>query len=654
MAIAPMKKVMIVAHRSQAADVLSSLQSAGIIQVLDAELAKVSKAYPELHTEIKRPRDLEDRLYRLDKAISFLKQYAVGKPLGTAFAPLVKIDAKFYNETILSEESQELLDEAENAQNQIETLGGQLESIAAEITKLTPWKELTTPVEQIHSLSSSVCFSGFLPVQQVENVKAALGQFPAAIQLLSQGTAVQPCLVAVLHEKASEVQKLLRSSEFEPVSLEGYKGIVSDILDEKNRETIRIQEQLSRWKKKSQQLANDRLTLHVLYDHTYNLLTCRNTQATAPATEKAIFFEGWVKEKDYPLLQKLVSQFDAADLETVAPGEGEEPPVEIENPAMVRPFETVTRLYGMPLPTSVDPTVFLAPFFAISFGLCMADVGYGLVMLGLLLWAIKKMQGGKAALWLLVICSITTIMAGLITGSWFSDSITTYLGTDSVFEKMRVKMMLFDPMTQPMTFFGLSLAIGYIQILFGLFIAFFANLFKKDISAAIYDQLTWIVLLNCLMGMGLSAGGILPASLSKIFGYTALAPAAIILLFSGRGVPWAGRIGLGVYQLFSTVFYGGDLLSYARLMALGMVGSGFGLAINILVKLAADIPYVGWLLGIVVFVGGHLLNVALSILGAFVHTMRLQFVEFFPKFFTGGGVEFQPLRNDYRYVAVKK
>jgi V/A-type H+-transporting ATPase subunit I len=110
---------------------------------------------------------------------------------------------------------------------------------------------------------------------------------------------------------------------------------------------------------------------------------------------------------------------------------------------------------------------------------------------------------------------------------------------------------------------------------------------------------------------------------------------------------------LGVYQLFSTVFYMGDVLSYARLMALGMVGSGFGMAINVLVKLVVDIPYVGWLLGAVVFIGGHLFNVALSILGAFVHTMRLQFVEFFPKFFTGGGRDFIPLRKDYKHILVK-
>ncbi len=216
-------------------------------------------------------------------------------------------------------------------------------------------------------------------------------------------------------------------------------------------------------------------------------------------------------------------------------------------------------------------------------------------------------------------------------------------------------VMWFDPMTQPMTFFILSLGLGYFQIQFGLFIAFFHNLLtRKDVkAAAIYDQLTWIVMLNSLLGLGLSKGGLLPSALAGICGILAIVAGIVILLFSGRDLPWAGRIGMGVFNLFSTVFYGGDILSYVRLMALGMVGSGFGMAINVLVKLVMDVPYVGWLLGALVFVGGHLFNIALSVLGAFVHSLRLQFVEFFPKFFQGGGRLFTPLRNDYRYISIE-
>ena len=116
----------------------------------------------------------------------------------------------------------------------------------------------------------------------------------------------------------------------------------------------------------------------------------------------------------------------------------------------------------------------------------------------------------------------------------------------------------------------------------------------------------------------------------------------------------AGRIGGVVFALFGAVFYFGDILSYVRLMALGMVTAGLGMAVNILVKLLIDIPYVGWLLAAVMFVVGHLFNLAMSTLSSFVHSLRLQFVEFFPKFLAGGGHDFRPMQKEYRHVAIKQ
>ncbi|MCK4959608.1 MAG: V-type ATP synthase subunit I, partial [Planctomycetes bacterium] len=165
---------------------------------------------------------------------------------------------------------------------------------------------------------------------------------------------------------------------------------------------------------------------------------------------------------------------------------------------------------------------------------------------------------------------------------------------------------------------------------------------------------TWLVWLNSLAVFGLAKAGVLPAFLGPIFGVIAAVPAVGILLFSEREGGWGARIGMGFYNVFSTVFYVGDVLSYIRLMALGMVTGGFGMAINQITIQAKEWPYIGWLLALLIFAGGHLFNIANSALGSFVHSMRLQFVEFFTKFIVGGGKQFEPLEKKYRHIKVEE
>ena len=396
------------------------------------------------------------------------------------------------------------------------------------------------------------------------------------------------------------------------------------------------------------ELAEQRLSLQILHDHYKNLVDRVYARDTAPASEHTMFFEGWVKANDYPALERIVGGFEASTVAIAEPGEDEEPPVEIDNAPAVRPFETITRLYGIPANTDVDPTVFLAPFFAVFFGLCLTDAGYGLVLCALLAWALKKMQGDKKALWMLMICSGLTVIAGALTGGWFADTIQTLLPQAAALNAVREKLMQFgfDPMTQPLVFIGIALALGYIQVLFGLGIAFVNYMKQKNYAAAIFEKLTWLILLNSLLLFALAKGGLLPGVLAPVFGIIALIQVALIFWFTERKSGLAGRIGGGAFAVFSTVFYLGDMLSYVRIMALGMVtpvwdGGQYSH------ETADGGSYIGFILGLLMFVVGHTVNIALSLLSAFVHSLRLQFVEFFPKFFPRRR-EFTPLRNAYQ------
>jgi len=653
MAIAQMAKVIIVSHRTQASELLEALQRDGICQILNAEEAMVSKDWPELTAAAPKPKDIEQLLGRLANSIAFLKSYSVSqKGLAGVLAPRTVIAEQSYNETISDEKIPGIIDQCEQTDANIERLKAECENLYATLEMLEPWASLQTPVEEIGRLQQTTCLAGLLPVQQFEQTEEKLGELAAVIQQIGKADSQYACLVLSLNENLNETQKLLRSADFEPVNFESMTRTVTELISEHTEKLNQIQKQLHAQHEKAASLSKNLLKLQILHDHYTNLLNREQTKGTAPATEHTVLLEGWVKKNDFPRLEKIVSQFEASSLSKIEPAEDEEIPVEIENKNYVRPFEVITRLYGMPKHFNVDPTTFLAPFFALFFALCLTDAGYGLVIIALMVFFIKKMQGDKKLMWMLGICSAVTFVAGALTGGWFGDAIQQFL---PALKPLRQKMMWFDPLEDPMMFFKLALALGYFQILTGLVIACVHNLKQKNVIAALCDQLTWLVMLNSIVIFLASKGGIVSPETGKFFGFLAIIPAAVILLFSQREGPIVGRIGMGAYNLFSAIFYMGDVLSYLRLMALGMVTAGLAMAINVIAKIALDIPYgLGIILMIVVLIGGHGFNLAISGLSAFVHTLRLQYVEFFPKFLVGGGRQFQPLSKQYKHIYIKK
>lgn len=650
MAIAPMQKVMIVAHRSQVGELLQSLQQAGLVQILDAERAMVTKEWPELMVESKRHRGLEETIDRLGDALAYIKPYAE-KDQTSLFAPLVPVNASTYETVVAGQDTMSCLGEIEHVSSELEKLTAEAESQNSLLDKLTPWKDLTVPLEQLHSLSGSTVFAGQIGDQHFDTACGQLNELDVIIEEIGSINRMRACIIVCFNDIAGDVHKLLRSADFDAVAFEGLKGTAAENLSRVRRRLDEIQTEQETLQKQAVDLAQNKLNLQILFDHCQNLYERMNAHSIAPSTDHAIFLEGWTKKRNMPKLEKLVLEFDACDIAPVESAPDEEPPVDIENGPMSAPFESVTRLYGMPACSDVDPTVFLAPFFALFFGICLTDAAYGLIMIGFFWWLNKKIKGGSKFVMMLVFCSITTVIAGALTGGWFGDAIQQFVPALGGFRK---SVMWFDPMEEPMTFFYLSLGLGYLQIIAGVFLGFWHKFRRGDIQAALFDHLSWFIWLNSLTVFGLGKAGLLPSWLGTIAGFIAIVPALAIILFSEREGGWGARIGMGLYNVFSTVFYVGDVLSYIRLMALGMVTAGFGMAINQIVLTVMEGGVVGWIIGALIFIGGHLFNIANSALGSFVHSMRLQFVEFFTKFIQGGGKEFNPLRESHRYIEVNK
>jgi len=653
-----MKKIIIASYKDQAGELLEAIQHQGIMEVLDANRALVSKQWPQLQSITERPRQIEERLEKLEQAIVFLNEYTNKKGgLAAALAPRAVIDQSRFVNTVGSDQALHSLEHCLQLQKKMDGLKLEAENISAQIQHLLPWEKLTTPLQEIDSLQTTAVLAGFLSGKNLITAGKELREL-AVIEHIGRHNNSTACVIACFKENLQDVHKVLRGLEFEAVNFTGIKGVAAELIKENRQKVVDIKNQLTVAKNDAKKLSEQIIDLQILADYYRNILSRHTTQRTSPQSEQVVIFEGWVKKHDYAQLKKIVKHFDASSISEMPIKKDEDIPVEIDNNPLFRPFEVITRLYGMPHSTSVDPTVFLAPFFAIFLGLCISDVGYGLILAVAFWWLGRKMQAGKQVITLFLICSFTTILFGFITGSWFADTITALIPaqgkTYSILNGIREKFLLIDPMSQPINFILLTLAIGYFQMMFGFCIALTRNLMQKNFVAAICDQFVWLVFYNNFLVIGLTKCKVIPAGPMNLYIVIAIICAIMILLTAVREGAWGSRIGMGAFQLFSAVFFVGDTLSYVRLMALGMVGAGLGMAINVLVKMLMDVPYVGFFLAAILFVAGHTFNVALSLLGAFVHSMRLQFIEFFPKFFSGGGTDFRPLTKEYKHIMIKE
>jgi V/A-type H+-transporting ATPase subunit I len=337
------------------------------------------------------------------------------------------------------------------------------------------------------------------------------------------------------------------------------------------------------------------------------------------------------------------------------PEPGEDVPIDFENNAFVRPFEFVMTLYGRPSYWEWDPTPLFAPFFLIFFGLCVGDVIYGsAIALGAWYFMAKQPRGsgGRTTLRLLVMGGVASAVAGALMGSWAGMDVSKFPG---VLSQLRL-IVLIDPLKDPMTMLNIVFLLGIVHIMFGLAIKMFSEFKEGRWLDGILDELVWMILAISMVPLcykyifGGEVRDVLIAINSKI----ALVFLIIAGLTGGRKNtnPIMKVLG-GIPKLYGVVNYFADVLSYARLLALGLATGAIALAINGVAEMASGLPIAGPVAAFLVILGGHLFNTVINILGAFVHPARLQYLEFFGKFYTGGGRAFAPFRVGRKYSVVQ-
>ena len=669
MGIAKMQKVRVLFHHSIKDDLLEELQNLGLLQVVSFRESYPDPEYAQFLPQEVTSQEIESELADLRFAADFLKGFEKKGGFLSGLGGKFSFTLEEFTETVQKFDWKGIVERCRQLERERSQLGSRLAKTKSLQEGLLPLMELDIPLEDVAPTSQTVVALGTVPRDDLPELERALKERTEGFYLELVGTDGNSdyVLLIYLREEEDRVGEVLKGSEWAQASFPDLKGRPKEIIADLDIKLAGLSKELDQIGEKAGELTKYRPQLLALLDEKSNLLAKRQVEEALARTSRAYMLEGWVKGGDLKRLKReLESRFDAFSFTPIDPLPGESPPVELKNRRIFKPFEVVTELYGRPSYFELDPSPLLALFFAVFFGLCLTDAGYGLVLSLLCLGMMRFMKGGRKFLWLMFAGGIFTIVEGALMGGWFGD----------LFEKLplpflshlRASLMAFDPMVQPMIFFRLALIVGVIQVYFGLFIKLYQNLREKRIADAIFDQLLWIVFLSQLMLALFSSQLVVKLALAskvlvppQIMGLPMLGSigvvALLIVLFSAREEKNPlFRLFFGFLHLFIVggIFsFLGDILSYLRLMALGLVTAGIAGAVNNIAFMVSGIPYLGVVVMVFILIFGHFFNIGINVLGGFVHTLRLQYVEFFQKFFRGGGKAFNPFRKQTRYIMVR-
>ena len=386
------------------------------------------------------------------------------------------------------------------------------------------------------------------------------------------------------------------------------------------------------------------------------------------ASNNTFVMTGYIAAEDALKLKKYLEDTYDAEVE-LEDSDTDDTPVKLRNNKFAEPTEGVLASYSYPDRHEADPTSVMAIFYYIFFGMMFSDAGYGLVMAiacAIVLGKFKHMETGlRRSVKMFFWCGISTTFWGLLFGSFFGDAVTvisnTFFHTPPPPIPGLVEPIWFNPVTNPMQMLMFSFLLGIIHLFAGLAIMAYNDIKHKQYLAVLYDVISWYLLVGgailallSMEMMGNIAGFILPPVFATIGGIMAAVGAVIILFFSGReSKNPVKRFLKGIYGLYGATGYLSDILSYSRLLALGLATGVIAQVFNQIGSMIGS-GVIGAIIFTLIFVIGHGLNIGINALGAYVHTNRLQFVEFFGKFYQGGGREFKPFKINTKHYTVKE
>ncbi len=543
--------------------------------------------------------------------------------------------------------------------------------LEAQIEMLKPWTNLDIPLN-FEGTRKTKSFIGTFPKEySLELLYQELADYlPLNIDIISVSKEQTCVFILVTKDQQETVYEKLRQMEFSLPSVSADKAPALKLEEFVNRITS-IREEINTLEEEIKSFAGAKEDLLFLQD--YERMRSDKYQVLGEITQsKNVFIiTGYIPEKEVKALKEELEGKFVLNVEVEAPRKKEDVPVLLKNNPFSAPTESVVEGFSLPAKGEIDPTAILALFYYVMFGIMLADAGYGIIMVAACGYILIKNRhtiedGTKKFMSMFLYCGISTTFWGVMFGGYFGDVFdviaTTYFGATEV---PVIPPVWFFPVNAPMRMLTFSIILGLIHIITGYCIKVYQSWKQKDYSSIVYDSLSWVLLIiSCavlLMSMDmiqniLGVSLVIPVSVNTGAGIGAVVGALIIIFTNGReSKNPVKRVLKGVYALYGITGILSDVLSYSRLLALGLASGIIGNVINKMAAIASgSAGYIGIIFFVVIVLAGHALNIGINALGAYVHTIRLQYVEFFGKFYSGGGRAFNPFSMKTKYYKIKE
>ena len=579
---------------------------------------------------------------RLTSALETLKHYETKKGGLFAARPEKTIGELFSDEAYAAalDTAQAVLD----AQDARSRLAAEKSRLTAVRESFVPWQQLPLPLETLGTQHTRILL-GTVPAQtDLEALRAKVFEAADEVQL-EQISADQQSLylLVFVHKCAAEaVGAALREAGFALTTFDGVQDTAAENIRRTDEAIAACEQQDAEKLAELTALAAQKPALQLAFDRCTQEISKAQAADRLVHSEKTFCLGGWVPCEDVGKLEALLSGFCCAwELTDPAPEEYPDVPVKLKNNKLTWPLNMVTEMYSLPAYDGVDPNPLMAPFFILFYGIMMADMGYGLLMIlaSIIITKKSRPKGTSGQMFgLMFSCGISTFLMGALTGGFFGDFLPQLVGIIDPDTTFKALPSLFTPLDDTITILIGAMALGFVQIVTGMAISFVEKIKKGQIMDAIWEELTWWVVFAGIACMALGV--------TNIVLYVGL---AMVVVGSG----WSAK-GFGkVTAIFGSVYnhvtgYFGDILSYSRLMTLMLAGSVIASVFNTLGAIPGNVVFF-----LLVSVAGNGLNFALNLLSCYVHDLRLQCLEYFGKFYQDGGKPFEPLAINTKYVDIQ-